>query len=383
MSDWKPQERAAKPGAPPGWGTAFPPEKPRRDAPAGTPASQGPAVTPYQSAPYSAAPPAAPAPTPAPTHSAPGVSPLYGTQPVYGPNTLDAVAMPGVPLSILPADPMTESRSHLDGKRVLAAIIDWLLMAGGIVAAWRLIHHWTLSTYFLTLACCVIYLFVSEVLFGQTLGKRWMGLRVVKRDGSSAGAAAIAARNVIGVWEVLSAPLIGYLVMVFSGPRRQRIGDLAAGTIVREDYHSWRPAPSSPLVVIYPVLWASAALFFGAMMGSSSAHLSSDPYMQQINAICRNAGASRPIGLEHAELQVAQVLRGVEALPPPPNPTAVHGRRVVLKWFRRVDRILTQIIADTRASGGGPMTVAGDLLQLRTVVQKARTATHELGLPNC
>ena len=61
----------------------------------------------------------------------------------------------------------------------------------------------------------------------------------------------------------------------------------------------------------------------------------------------------------------------------------MHGRRVVLKWFRRVDRILTQIIADTRASGGGPMTVARDLLQLRTVAQKARTATHELGLPNC
>src|SRR5205807_9211876 len=48
MSDWKPQERAAKPGAPPGWGTAFPPEKPRRDAPSEAPATPppDPAATP-------------------------------------------------------------------------------------------------------------------------------------------------------------------------------------------------------------------------------------------------------------------------------------------------------------------------------------------------
>jgi uncharacterized RDD family membrane protein YckC len=66
---------------------------------------------------------------------------------------------------------------------------------------------------------------------GQTPGKRALGLRVVRSDGAPVGLAEALARNLLRAVEV---PL-GYAPAVLAvalGPKRQRLGDLVAGTLV-------------------------------------------------------------------------------------------------------------------------------------------------------
>jgi uncharacterized RDD family membrane protein YckC len=78
------------------------------------------------------------------------------------------------------------------------------------------------------------YFFVAEaVTSGRTPGKRVMGLRVIRVDGSGVDFPAIAVRNVIRIIDVLVL-LVGLVVMFFQ-PQTRRLGDLAAGTIVVRD----------------------------------------------------------------------------------------------------------------------------------------------------
>jgi len=90
------------------------------------------------------------------------------------------------------------------------------------------------------------YFFLWELLAsGQTPGKRLAGLRVVHTDGTNLGPAACLVRNLLRVVDVLP---FGYgvgSVAVLLTQRAQRLGDLAAGTlVVREDR---RAAPERPL----------------------------------------------------------------------------------------------------------------------------------------
>jgi uncharacterized RDD family membrane protein YckC len=77
------------------------------------------------------------------------------------------------------------------------------------------------------------YSFVSERRYGRTPGKAALGLRVARADdGAQPGAGAIAARTVLRVVDGL--PFLyglGLLVVAVS-QQDQRIGDLAARTVV-------------------------------------------------------------------------------------------------------------------------------------------------------
>jgi uncharacterized RDD family membrane protein YckC len=74
------------------------------------------------------------------------------------------------------------------------------------------------------------YTALSEALFGRTLGKLLFGLRVVNLDGSRVRPRAALLRNVLRIVDLTLA--LFPLVMVFLSPLRQRIGDVAAGTLV-------------------------------------------------------------------------------------------------------------------------------------------------------
>lgn len=85
---------------------------------------------------------------------------------------------------------------------------------------------------------------------GQTPGKRVMGLRVLRLSGAPVDLPATALRNIFRVIDGL--PLL-YLPAIFSvilTGRNQRIGDLAAGTVVardarsRENKRSQQPGPA-------------------------------------------------------------------------------------------------------------------------------------------
>lgn len=66
---------------------------------------------------------------------------------------------------------------------------------------------------------------------GQTPGKRWVRIRVVREGGGALGLVDVAIRNLLRVVDALAAYLVGGASM-FVSSKVQRLGDLAAGTVV-------------------------------------------------------------------------------------------------------------------------------------------------------
>jgi uncharacterized RDD family membrane protein YckC len=76
------------------------------------------------------------------------------------------------------------------------------------------------------------YYGVLEATTGQTLGKKLLGIRVAKLDGSKPSGGAVAARTVLRIVDGLLFYLVGLIVILATGQKRQRVGDLAGGTTV-------------------------------------------------------------------------------------------------------------------------------------------------------
>ena len=79
--------------------------------------------------------------------------------------------------------------------------------------------------------------FAYDVLFetlaaGRTPGKRWTGLRVVKLGGGPVGFLASALRNLVRIVDALPGFYLVGILTVLLTKNNQRLGDLAAGTIV-------------------------------------------------------------------------------------------------------------------------------------------------------
>jgi uncharacterized RDD family membrane protein YckC len=145
----------------------------------------------------------------------------------------------------------------LDNRRVLAAIVDLAIVVAGTVvilfagdalssdnsdvrgALSAVILGWTLY-----------YYFALESGDGQTLGKKLLKLRVVRADGRPAGMREIAVRTILRVVDGVGGYIVGLIVMLATGQRRQRLGDLAAGTIVVD---ASAPAYVPPASVEAPV----------------------------------------------------------------------------------------------------------------------------------
>jgi uncharacterized RDD family membrane protein YckC len=77
------------------------------------------------------------------------------------------------------------------------------------------------------------YFFVFEAFWsGQTLGKKWMKLRVIRDNGQPVTFLSAAIRNLFRIVDMLpSGYFLGAMVSFFH-PKDKRIGDLVAGTIV-------------------------------------------------------------------------------------------------------------------------------------------------------
>jgi uncharacterized RDD family membrane protein YckC len=80
-------------------------------------------------------------------------------------------------------------------------------------------------------AASLAYFIVFEALTGATLGKRLMSLRVVREDGSPLTWEASFVRNLLRLVDGLFFYLVGFFV-AWSSPRRQRLGDRFAQTLV-------------------------------------------------------------------------------------------------------------------------------------------------------
>ena len=143
----------------------------------------------------------------------------------------------------------------LDNRRVLAALVDLaIVVAGSVVilfaadalsgdnseirgALGAVILGWALY-----------YHFAMESGDGQTVGKKLMKLRVVLADGRPAGMREVAVRTVLRVIDGIGLYIVGLIVMLVTGQRRQRLGDLAGGTMVVDasatSYSPPAPAPA-------------------------------------------------------------------------------------------------------------------------------------------
>jgi uncharacterized RDD family membrane protein YckC len=138
----------------------------------------------------------------------------------------------------------------LDNRRVLAGVVDLLIVAAGaalvLVAGDSLTGERQSALGAVILGWALYYFFALESGDGQTVGKKLMKLRVVRVDGSPVGMREVAVRTVL---RVVDNYLVGLIVMLATGDRRQRIGDLAAGTIIVDASAPAAPAaPAAPVV---------------------------------------------------------------------------------------------------------------------------------------
>jgi uncharacterized RDD family membrane protein YckC len=134
----------------------------------------------------------------------------------------------------------------LDNRRVVAGVVDLLIVAAGaavvLFAGDSLTGERQSALGAVILGWALYYFFALESGDGQTVGKKLMKLRVVRVNGSPVGMREVAVRTVL---RVVDNYLVGLIVMLATGERRQRIGDLAAGTIVVDA--SAPAAPAAPV----------------------------------------------------------------------------------------------------------------------------------------
>jgi uncharacterized RDD family membrane protein YckC len=127
------------------------------------------------------------------------------------------------------------------GSRFAAAIIDAAIQLAVVVAV---LVGAALIGGTVAFAVATVLLFVwffgYDVLFetrasGRTIGKRLSGIRVVKVDGRPVDFRSSAIRNLLRLIDALPGMYLVGAITVFASKRNQRIGDLAAGTVVMRE----------------------------------------------------------------------------------------------------------------------------------------------------
>jgi uncharacterized RDD family membrane protein YckC len=130
-------------------------------------------------------------------------------------------------------------------NRMLACALDNLiavvlsLIAAGIVNSFggvAVVAGWV-STY-------LAYFFLFETLWSRTPGKHFFGLRVCQSDGSSCTLRSALLRTLLRIIEV-NPLLFGAIpagIMLLVTKRKQRLGDILAGTVVIANKNLPKPA---------------------------------------------------------------------------------------------------------------------------------------------
>nr|MBA2629620.1 RDD family protein [Thermoleophilaceae bacterium] len=125
------------------------------------------------------------------------------------------------------------SGSRLDNRRALAAVVDLaVIAAGGLLISLAAGGDFTGPIAAVSIGWALFYYFAFESDGGQTLGKRLLKLRVERATGGPAAPRDIAVRTGLRLVDGLGLYLVGLGVMLFTRERRQRLGDLAAKTVV-------------------------------------------------------------------------------------------------------------------------------------------------------
>ncbi|MGD9495334.1 MAG: RDD family protein [Armatimonadota bacterium] len=133
------------------------------------------------------------------------------------------------------------------GSRFLAALVDTFLVAVAVgllaLIAWVVRGRLT-GEVAISLVAGIIVLSASTLIYvgyyvyfeatsgGQSPGKRLTGLRVISVDGAPVSLEQSAVRNILRLADLLPTSYAAGLVAILVTARNQRLGDLAAGTMV-------------------------------------------------------------------------------------------------------------------------------------------------------
>jgi uncharacterized RDD family membrane protein YckC len=135
------------------------------------------------------------------------------------------------------------------GSRMIAWLIDSLIQLAVVLPIVLGVGAGNLEGPELVVVSLVIFLIawayypIFEVLWqGRTPGKRAQRIRVIRTDGQPAGGAAILVRNLIRILDVMLLPFLAVISMLVTS-RAQRLGDLAAGTMVVREPRFTEPEP--------------------------------------------------------------------------------------------------------------------------------------------
>jgi uncharacterized RDD family membrane protein YckC len=166
-----------------------------------------------------------------------------------------------------PIAPMTD--------RAIAAFIDMVVMCAAFpVAGMWAAAQWGGATssgfelnglpalFVITVVGLIgfLYLWVGEGIFGATLGKAAMSLRVRSTGGGKAGLQKSLLRNLLRVVDGIGVYLVG-LVFALTSPTRQRLGDRVAGTVVVRVDSPGKTRPAAAIACV-AILIASFAIAF-------------------------------------------------------------------------------------------------------------------------
>lgn len=178
------------------------------------------------------------------------------------------------------------------------------------------------------------YIFFEARWNGRTPGKRQIGLRVIRRDGTPITLSEVIVRNLVRLVDFLPVAYGVGVVTMFVDGRARRLGDLAAGTlVVREQeevtldslkrlsspsYHVETPSETKTAVYDWPL------------------HLLGDADVQLAESFLRRRLTLTAAHRETLAVQIADRLRGQMGLSPTPAPgQAVSEIGAMVKEYHR------------------------------------------------
>jgi hypothetical protein len=198
------------------------------------------------------------------------------------------------------------------------------------------------------------------------------------RDGRPATASAVSARTVLRLIE--DGP-IGLVVMILSGRRRQRLGDLLGGTIVARATPGLPPAPLSPLMIVYPIAWAIGAMALVLVPQPEN------DYLARVDQVCRQrqeAYAATPRDQITIPVMVRWVHADHQAIASLEAPQEVTElRRQVLSLSGTMVTTIDQAVARAKASPDPAAAFQREVSEIQAREQQVDARYAELGLKAC